>query len=809
MGNLLQDFRYGLRMLFKHPGFTLIAVVALALGIGANSAIFSVVNTIVLRPLPFDKPEQLVMLWGTNLKKSETKSSAAYLNVADWRERNHVFDSIAGYSGGTATLTGGEAPVQLDGVVTTADLFRVLGVKLVMGRSFTIEDERAGATPVVIIGEGLWQRRYGGDRGIVGRQIMLDGKPATVVGIAPSAFKFPLDTPTPAEFWTPLDARDELNAERGASYLRVVARLKPGVQLEQAQAEMSAISGQLEQEYPDKNAGVGVHVISLHEELVGDVKPALLVLLGAVGFVLLIACANVANLLLARSTSRAKEIAIRTALGARRLRVMRQLLTESVLLSLVGGVLGLLLAMWGLDLLVSAIPADLPRVQEIGLDSRVLFFTLAVSVLTGIVFGLAPALQASKVDLTEALKEGTRGGGQSLRRNRIRSLLVVSEVALSLVLLVGAGLLIKSFVRLREVNTGFDARNVLTATVSLSSKYEDEPQQAAFFRGLIQEVKALPNVEAVGVVMPLPLSGNNVQASFAVEGREEMAKKEKPTAHFRSVSPEYFHAMSIPVLKGRTFTDRDGVDAPLVVIINETFARKYFAGEDPMGRRITFATLSMEEALHEVVGVVGDVRHDKPDREAEAEYYTSYLQMPLGEMSLVVRSKTGNPASLTPQLREAVLRLDKDQPIYEVRTMTQLLADAIAQQRFSMLLLGVFAALALTLAAVGIFGVMNYSVAQRTHEIGIRMALGAQSTDVLRMVLGQGMILTLTGIGVGLAASLLLTRVMSSLLYGVSVTDPLVFAGVALVLASVALLASFIPARRATRVDPMVALRYE
>ena len=812
MGTLLQDVRYGLRMLAKKPGFTLIAVLALALGIGANTAIFSVVNAVLLRPLPFENPERIVQAWSTNAKRGWKKAPTSYLNFADYRDQTQAFEHAAAYAEASAAFTSGEMPEQLEGVGATADLFKVLGAQPLLGRAFTAEDERPGGSHVVVLSHNLWQRRFNSDPKIVGQQIKFDGESTTVIGVMPKGFQFPLDQDK-TEFWVPLDPAQDFNKERGANYLHVVARLKPGTTLEQAQGEVETIARRLEQEYPDKNTGKSVRLILMHEELVGDIRPALLVLLAAVCFVLLIACANVANLLLARASSRHKEIAIRTALGAGRARIIRQLLTESLLLALVGGAIGLLLALWGVDVLSAAIPADIPRVKEVALDSRVLGFTTAISVLTGILFGLAPALQASKTDLNESLKEGGRGSTEGLNRNRVRSLLVISEVALSLVLLIGAGLLIKSFFQLLNVKPGFEPEHVLTAGFSLPPvKYPEVPQQTAFFQQVLERVRTLPGVDSAGVVIPLPLSGNGMQNLLTIEERPEPPAGEKLVTNTRLISPDYLRAMGIPLLRGRAFTEHDGGDAPTVFLVNETFVQRFFPGEDPIGKRIRLSirpSAEGQDANGEIVGVVGDVKHQTLDKEAGAECYIPYLNISDPYMTLVVRTTALDPSSLTSALRSAVQQVDKDQPVFDVQTMDQVLARSVATRRFNMMLLGIFAAIALILAGVGIFGVMNYSVTQRTHEIGIRMALGAQHRHVLRMIVGQGMILTLIGVVVGLVGAFVLTRVMAELLYGVSTTDPLTFAAVSVLLSVVALLACYIPARRATKVDPMVALRYE
>jgi putative ABC transport system permease protein len=811
IGTLLQDFRYGVRMLVKKPGFTLVAVLALALGIGANSAIFSVVNAVLLRPLPFAEPERLVQLWATNAKRGQTSAPTSYLNFVDWRDQNRVFDAVAAYSGASAAFTYGEMPEQLEGVGATADLFNVLAAQPLLGRALSPEDERPNAR-VVVLSHSLWQRRFNADPKIVGQQVRFDGESTTVIGVMPKGFAFPLDDDNP-EFWVPLDPEQAFNKERGANYLKVIARLKTGTTLEQAQAEMETIGRRLEQEYPDKNAGKGIRLVSMHEDVVKAIRPALLVLLSAVGFVLLIACANVANLLLARASSRSREIAIRTALGASRARIIRQLLTESLLLSIVGGAAGLLLALWGVDVLSAAIPANIPRVKDVGLDTSVLVFTMGISLLTGILFGLAPALQASKPDFNEALKEGGRGSTEGFSRNRVRSLLVISEVALSLVLLIGAGLMIKSFVQLLNVKPGFEPEHVLTANISLPpAKYPDVEKQSAFYQQVTERVRALPGIDSAGTVSPLPLSGSFIQNLVTIEGRPPLAPGEKPITNTRIISPDYLRAMGIPLQRGRNFTEHDDKDAPDVFLVNETFVRRFFPGEDPIGKRIKVSirpSPDKPDANGEIVGVVGDVKHQSLDKEAGPEAYVPAMKFAEGYMTVVARAASSDPAQLTSALRGAVQQVDPDQPVFDIQTMKQVLAESVARQRFNMLLLGLFAGIALLLAAVGIFGVMNYSVSQRTHEIGIRMALGAQTRDILKMVVGQGMILTFIGVVLGLVAAYFLTRVMSGLLYGVSTTDPLTFAGVSGLLVAAALLACYIPARRATKVDPMIALRYE
>ncbi|HEX7177085.1 MAG TPA: ABC transporter permease [Pyrinomonadaceae bacterium] len=827
MKNLWQDVRYGARVLWKRPGFTAVAVLALALGIGANTAIFSVVNSVLLRPLPYPQPERLVRVTVANVQRGTRDNPAAYLDFADWQQQTNSFEALAAYSSGSASLTGdGSAPEQLNGVVTTPDMFKVMGVSPALGRTFTAEEAAriaargekkegaegqgsgaAAAPQVVVIGHGLWQRRFGGDPSIVGRDVMLDNAPSTVVGVMPEGFRYPLDYDE-VEFWAPLDTSNEFMRHRGASFLDVVARLKSGVSQEQASAELAAVSERLAADYPNTNRTRRAETQSLHERLVGDIRPALLVLLGAVGCVLLIACANVANLLLVRAASRQKEFAVRTALGASRWRIMRQLLTESFLLSLAGGVAGLLFALWGVDLLLAVVPADIPRMGGISTDARVLVFTLGATLATGLVFGLAPALQASKTSLNESLKEGERGSTAS--RNRLRGGLIVAEVALSLVLLAGAGLLVKSFWKLTAVNPGFNPEGVLTATMTLSdNKYEEDDQQREAYRRALERVAAMPGIDSAGLISPLPMSGNSIGTNFTVNNNTFDAPENVYRGERKAVSADALRTLGIPVVRGRAFTERDGEGAPRVFLVSEELARKCFPDGDALGRQMSMRDLG-GISTGEIVGIVTDVKYEGLDAETPPAYYVSYLQTPSNGLSVVVRARAGtDAAALAPTLRAAVLEADKDQPLAEVRTMSAMLANSLARERFQMLLLSIFAGTALLLAAVGLFGVMSYTVAQRTHEIGIRMALGAQTRDVMRLIIGRGMALTLAGVGVGLVGAFALTRLMSGLLYGVSAHDPATFALVTALLVIVAFLSCYLPARRATKVDPMVALRYE
>jgi putative ABC transport system permease protein len=803
MRTLVQDLRYGFRMLWKSPGFTIVAVITLALGIGANTAIFSVVNSVLLRPLPYPDADRLVYLQAVNPAKGITDSNISPPDFADWKNQNQTFEDMTAFLTGGAILSGDTEPERVPAAYVTASFLPVLGVKPAIGRNFLLEEDREGNDRVAIISHALWQRRFGADPGVVGRQINVGGESATVIGVMPADFEFM----QPVDMWRPL-AVEMTKERRDNRYLQVLARLKPGVSIEQAQTQINTITERLSQSYVETNSNWGARLTGLHDLMVAGVRPALLLLLGAVGFVLLITCANVANLLLARAAARQKEIAVRAALGASRLRVVRQLLTESLLLSTVGGGVGLLLGIWLTDFLVSISPANTPRLETVHLDGRVLLFTLAVTFLIGLLFGLAPAWQASRVNLNEALKEGGRGFSEGWRRNRVRKVLVVSEVALSLMLLIGAGLLVKSFLLLRGTDAGFDAENVLTMRVSLPSLKYKGKQKAEFFERLAERVAQLPGVESVGATLSLPLNGSNISVgrSFIPDGRP-LTPEESINARYSVTTPGYFGAMKIPLVAGRQFTERDREDAPQVVIVNETLARRYFPNENAIGKRIKI--WRDEQFPREIVGVVGDTKATVLEDEATPQMYVPHAQDPSwGGMSLVVRSSS-KPVALTSAVRAAVLSLDPDQPVFSIKTMEDVVAASVATRRISMLLLSGFAGLALLLAALGVYGLISYSIAQRTHEIGLRMALGAQSRDVLGLVLRQGMSLVLVGVCLGLVAAFALTRVMKSLLYEVSATDPLTFAGVALLLIVVALVACLIPARRAMRVDPMVALRYE
>jgi putative ABC transport system permease protein len=805
MESLLHDLRHGLRVLRQNPLVTVTAIIALALGIGANTAIFSLVNAVVIRPLPYENADELVML-------GYSRNEASPANYLDWQEQNTVFQGVAALSFWSANLSGDGRPERHQAFLVAPDLFPVLGVRPVLGRAFLPQESQPGNEKVVVLSHGLWQRRFAADPNIVDRSININAENYTVVGVMPPDFEFY----RPADLWAPLAFTPQDAVRRAPGNLIVVARLKPGVSFEQAQAEMGTISRRLAQEYPQTNSGLTVNMITLHESITGGTRRALLVLLAAVAFVLLIACANVASLLLARASTRQKEMAIRVALGAGRSRIVRQLLTESVLLSLLGGALGLLLAWWLVKLLVVSIPPaganPLPRSGEIGIDASVLIFTLLISVVTGIVFGLAPALQTSDPDLNETLKEGGRSGGGTAAGRRLRGLLVVVEVALSLVLLIGAGLMMKSFLRLLQVEPGFNPQNVLTMQVSLlQSRYSADAQVNNFYKQAIEKLRALPGVQSVGATSHLPLGGSNRSRTFEVEGRPPVAAgQDNIGAGFRVTTPDFFPALGIPVSKGRFYSEGDDENAPGVALINESMARRYFPDEDPVGKRLRRTVGQGQKPLPwlEIVGVVGDIRHSSVDSGPNPEVYVPLLQNPSRDMSVVMRTAS-DPRNLIESARGQILSVDKDQPVFNIKAMEQVVDESVFISRFSMYLIGLFAALALILAAVGIYSVMSYTITQRTHEIGIRMALGAQPRNILLMVLKQGMLLTLLGVFVGLLVAVAVMRYLSSLLYGVSENDLTTFGLMALLLVLVALFSTYFPARQATKVDPNIALRYE
>ena len=819
MRTIWQDVKYGARALGKSPAFTAVAVLAVALGVGANTAIFSVVNTVLLRALPYENSERLVALY-TGRGPNEPGGPLSYPDLLDYRAQAQSLEYVAGYDGvGTVLSLGqGDEPERVRGTEVMADLFPALGARAARGRVFTREEDVEGGPDIIVISDGLWRRRFGADPNVVGREVRmgLSARAFTVVGVMAPGFKFPPDDAEAIDYYIPFvkeSAKSSADSmkNRGSVFIPTVAKLRDGATVGQAAAEVSTIAARIAAQYPDTSANRRARVVQLQEDLVGDVRPALLVLLAAVGLVLLIACANVANLLLARAAARGREIAVRTALGATRARVARQLLTESLLLSLAGGAAGLLLAVWGVDAIVKLSPANVPRLAETAIDARVFLFALGVSVLTGLLFGLAPAVQASKTDLAEALKEGGRGGTAGARRSRLRSGLVVVEVALSLVLLVGAGLLFKSFHRLVTTDPGYSPERVLAVLVALNTqKFADADSRAAYFREAVARIEGLPGVESAGTTRLLPLGQSDIFNSFNIAGRAPFAPGETHSARSYTVSHGYFRTLGVPVRRGRVFTPADGKNAPGVIVVNEAFVRAYFPDREPLGQHVILDGPDDKPLPpREVVGVVGDIHFQKLNDEVRAEYYIPFEQAPSAVTQVVVRAKGEDAAALTSSVRAELKGVDPNLLIWETRTMDELVGRSVAPQRFNVALLGFFAALAMLLAAVGIYGVMSYMVTQRRHEIGIRMALGAGRGDVLRMVVRQGMLLTLAGLGLGLAGAFALTRLMAGLLYGVTATDPTVFAAVSLLLAAVAFLASYVPARRATKVDPMVALRYE
>ncbi len=814
MHTLWQDVRYGLRMLGKNPGFTAIAVITLALGIGANAAIFSVVDAVLLKPLPFFEPDRLMAVSGKDLRNGEKGRALSYPDFADLRAQTKTFESLAAYDQSNFTITGNGEPQQIQAGIVSADLFTVLRASPMIGRTFVSADDQPG-TRVVLLSQKIWKSRFGGDLNIQGKPIQLDERTYTIVGVMPPQFQFPLNA-EPMDIWTTmavemvnLGGDTPMTAERGAHFLGAIGRLKPGVSLEQANADTANIAAGLEKQFPDTDGHLSIAAQPQIEALIGDIRPVLLMVLGAVGLLLLIACANSANLLLARAAGRQREMAIRTSLGAGGRRILRQLLTESILLSLGGGLLGLFLAVWGTKLLANLPSVQIPRLTGASVNTAALLFTLVVSVCAGILFGLAPALHVLRFDLFHSLKEGGRTATDGAGRSRIRSLLVISEVSLAVVLLIGASLLLESIVRLTRVPPGFDPHGLLVFNVSLPSVRYGKPEQSAdFYAPLLERLRTLPGVKSASGVEPLPLSDDIIRTSFQIDGHP-VPRSEEPRTQFRTVGLNYFQTMRIPLLAGRDFTARDDRHATPVVIINQTLARKFFPNEDPIGKRIKpGVSASGTSVMREIVGVVGDVKHRNLWQQADPESYVPYDQVPLGTMYVTVRTE-GDPLALLPAVREQVKALDTELPVYGARPMEKYLADSVAQRRFTSLLCSVFAGAGLLLAVIGLFGVVSYSVEQRTHELGVRMAIGAEKTDILRLVIGQGMGMTVVGIMIGLVGTLGISWVLKSQLFGISATDPFTFLGVAFVLSLVAFAACYVPARRAARVDPMVALRYE
>ena len=798
MSTLIQDLRYGARLLLKRPGFTFVAVLTLALGIGANTAIFSVVNAVLIRPLPYPQPDRLLTIRGNQ----------SLPDLDDIKAQSEAVEYFGGAVVQALDYTGEAEPLQVQAALCNADLFGVLGARPLLGRVISPAEDVPGGARVVVLSYGFWQRRTGGDPNVIGRSLPLSGNSYTVIGVMPADFSMPREQP---DLWAAVRVANPIAAQfRGVHFLRTYLRLKPGVTVNEAQAEMAAIDQRLAEQYPDENKDRHRLLVPLHTFLVGDIRWPLLILFGAVAFVLLIACTNFANLLLARAASRQREMVIRAALGARRSRLVRQMVVESTMLACLGGTLGVVLAMWGVDLLVALRPANLPRLMAIGIDGRVLVFTLLLSLLTGIVFGFAPAWSAASANVSDALKEGGRSATAGLARQRLRGALVVAEIALALVLLAGAGLLIKSFALLRAVDPGFRPEGVMTMRVELpETRYKEIPQQRQFRERLLDALNAQPGAQAA-FISELPLSDYRLSHNFVIEGRPPVAAGDEPEVETRSVSRTYFQTMKIPLLGGRDFGAQDNENSPMAAVVNESFVRQYFPDTDPVGARIQWAR-GPRNYWMTIIGVSRDVRQFSLTEAAEPTVFTLYEQQdqPWKRWMFVVIRSQQEPAQLARLVEEQVWAIDRQLPVTSIQPMSEVVAASLSSERFNLILLGLFAGVALVLAGVGIYGVMSYTVTQRTHEIGVRMALGASAADVLGMVVRQGMRLALTGIVIGLAAAVALTRLMTSLLYGTSATDPLTFAAIALVLTGVALGACFVPARRATRVDPMVALRYE
>jgi putative ABC transport system permease protein len=812
---MLHDLRYAFRQLIKSPGFTFVAVLTLALGIGANSAIFSVIDAVLLRSLPFPNADRITMVWATAPQHpGDNRQVHSYPDYADLRTRNHTFAALAAYATTAAIWGSGDEAEDVSGIAATADLFDVLGTQPLLGRGLSRADEKPGTPVTVVIGFDFWQRHYGGDPNVVGKEALVQGRPSIVVGVMPRGWKFPIQHENVDYIASavPLFSSGSQNLipRRGAHFLLIVGSLKPGVDLRTATADLQTIAAQLAQQYPDNDAGRSEHVVPLQADLVGDVRPALLILSAAVALVLLIACANVANLFLARAASREHEIAIRSALGASRFQIVRQLLVETLFLALLGGAAGLILGSWTIDLLRANGPADLPRLDQLYINSTVVAFTFGIASLTSLIFGLVPALQASRPEVEKALKDARRGSSGA-RGNRLRSAFVVAQFALSLVLLVAAGLLIRSFAQLRAVQPGFEPNGVIAFWQSLpKARYAEPKRKVQFFDRLLPKLAAIPGVEEVAMVAPLPFGGDNTSRTFTIVGHEPPAQGMEPAASNLLTNENYFRTMRIPLLSGRTFNDRDGADSTRVMMINQSFAKKFFGKENPLGQRVNVGNDS-EKGLppREIIGVVGSTKRGSLAEPETPEFYVPFAQEPDGFMEIVLRTGSSAPAGLEASIRRTVHEIDSQQFVPSARPLLKLIGQTLAQIRFNTALLGAFAALAVTLAAVGIYGVIAYNVTQRTREIGIRMALGAQQRQMLTMILRQSLTMAAIGIGVGLLGACAATRLLSALLFGVGTTDLPTFAAVITLLGAAALFAALLPARRAMKVDPVIALHYE
>ena len=810
MESILQDLRYSVRMLLKHPAYTLIAVITLSLGIGANAAIFSIVNDVLLRSLPYPNADQIVTLWENNTPENLPRDDVSPANFLDWRERQQAFSDIAFANPNSLDYSSAGEPEVIRAATVSKGFFEVFAAGPLHGRTFLTEEYDEGKNQVVMLSHGIWQRRFGGDRSIVGQTLTLDGQPTTVVGVMPPEFRLYLFD-REEEMWAPQAPSEAMKQQRRATYLKVVARLKPNVTLGQAQAELNNIASQLAQENPNTNKGLGISAVTLPEHLKGKWRQPLLILFAAVGLVLLIACANVANLTLARGTERERELAIRSAIGAGRSRIIRQLLVESLVIGVAGCVGGLVLAVWIVDLIVAFNPGDIPRIEQVGLNRMTLGFVSLISVFTTLMFSLAPALQLSKSDPQSTLKDTATATTASPARHRLRSTLVMAQIALSVVLLVGAGLLLRSFVVLLNTDPGFAADKVIAIQAFIWERYRKPELREAYTRETLEKIETLPGVEAAGVTTAIPLleSSQTSSVPFVVEGKPAESSGQEPVAQFTIASTNYFSAIGAQLLNGRLFTQFDKADSPRVALINETMATRNWPDQNPVGSRFTLKRGGRDvrgNTTLEVIGVVTDQRQDGLEKSPRQEFFIPYAQAPSGSTIFVVRTK-GDPNTLLQSLKARIWESDKTQPFYAVTTMDQLVRDSLKARRFNLLLLGALAALALTLASVGIYGVMSFTTTQRTHEIGVRLALGAQTRDILRLVVGQGMLLTMVGLVIGLFASFGLTRFLSSLLFNISPTDPLTFAFISVLLGGVALLACYLPARRATRIDPLTALK--